>query len=247
LPGGLLRTANRVDNLLGMKGMSGLSLCESFLEHARDMGVVIEAAPVKSINVHEGSFHLESGKGNRDFSNLILATGSRPKRLDLPDAMYRIDGPGDLKGGSLLIIGGGDLAFDNALRVFGWGIDVCILHRSAPKANHSLVNEVREAGIRLVKGDVGMVSPGRDGYHLEGEGVFDNAAVFTGRVPDRSLIDHMGPVEVFMPSHETSVKGLYVIGDAASIESSQTAYAMSSGLSAAMDIARKVREDEGGP
>ena len=156
---------------------------------------------------------------------------------------------GDIHSGdALLILGGGDLALDNALRAADHGANVTILHRSSFKANRGLVEDVISAGIRFLKGDQEDVRKDQDGsFVLKGELKFDKTAIFIGRSPERCLIDGMGSVDLVYPSHSTSVKGLYLIGDAASVDHSQTAYAMYSGLACAMDIARRMRYDESGP
>jgi thioredoxin reductase len=167
--------------------------------------------------------------------------------MELEGAFYRLEPGKAFSERKLLIIGGGDLALDNALRAKESGAEVAILHRSGLKANRGLVEESETSGIRFLKGSAEDISSIDGEFILKDEETFDMAAVFIGRSPERSLIRGFEGIEITDMSHSTSVKGLYLIGDAASLEHSQAAYAMASGVSCAMDIACKVRNDESGP
>ncbi len=247
-PGGLIRYANRVDNLLGHRGKTGRDLADHIVEHALGMGVRPILEEVISVDLKDGNFFIVTDGSRWSSEYLVLATGSVPRKIDLEDVLYKLEDEDTLPGDNLLILGGGDLALDNALRAADHGANVTILYRSSIKANKALIEEVKNAGIRTMKGDQEAVRKGQDGsFVLKGDLKFDKVAAFIGRYPERYLIDEMevlGPVD---QSFSTSVKGLYLIGDAASVDHSQTAYAMSSGLTCAMDIARRMRSDESGP
>ncbi len=247
MPGGLLRYANRVDNLLGRLGTAGKDLSDEMVSHALSMGIGIRNEEVVGLVRVEDGFRITTKGGEIRSDMVILATGSTPVRSDLAGIKYELERPEEMAGTRLLIIGGGDLALDNALRARGSSVNVTILHRSEIKANRGLKDEVAAAGIKLIEGKVEDLKFVDGSYVLNGERRYDHLAAFIGRSPDRSLVEKMGEVSVNHPSHSTSVKGLYLVGDAASVESSQAAYAMSSGLSAAMDIGRRLKADGNGP
>ncbi len=236
-PGGLLWYANRVDNLLGHRGKSGKEICLLFGDHLREMGIAIEFTEVNSIEMTGNRFMVNG----RDFSHVILATGSSPNKVAIPGALYFIEEVKGLDGKRLLILGGGDLAYDNALRAANAGADVTIARRGEPGANMMLLEEARPAGIReIINEGSGILSHG-DHYQL-GDGGYDLLAVFIGRSPNRDLISRLGPVEIDLPSFSTSVNGLYVVGDAALGTVSQAALSSGSGLAAAMHISQMVKE-----
>ncbi len=247
-PGGLIRYANRVDNLLGHGGKTGRDLAGQMVEHALGMGVRPTLEAVISVEWNDGQFIVRTDRSSCCSEYLILATGSVPRKIDLEDVVYKLEDEYILPGDDLLILGGGDLALDNALRAADHGANVTILYRSYLKANKGLVEEVMNSGIRTIMGDQEDLRKDPDGsFVLKDELKFNKVAVFIGRSPERYLIDGvevLGPVD---KSFSTSVKGLYLIGDAASVDHSQSAFAMSSGLSCAMDIARRMRSDESGP
>lgn len=246
-PGGLLRYARRVDNLLGHKGRTGRELVEKMVSHAEEMGVEIIKKEITSVKRSKGGFEISTADSRFFTSNLVLATGSIPRHIDVRGILYRVEWELDLKGNSVLIIGGGDLALDNALRCRDTGADVTVLHRSVLKANRGLIEEAANSGIVFTKGNADDIRFEGDVFIMKDNAEFDIAAAFIGRNPERSLLGEMENVEYKLPSHSTTVNGLYLIGDAASVANSQAAYALSSGISCAMDIARRVRNDESGP
>jgi thioredoxin reductase len=226
-----------VDNLLGHKGVSGKDLCLLFDDHLMQMGIDVETVEVRSIERKGGQFLVN---GN-DYTHVILATGSTPNEIRIPGARYFIEDEGKLKGKGLLILGGGDLAYDNALRAANAGSEVTIVRRGKPKANQTLLDEARSAGVREVIGDEGDISQDGEDYTFS-DIRYDILAVFIGRSPNRDLISHLGPLEIDLTSFSTSVNGLYVVGDAALGTASQTALASGSGLAAAMHISQMVRD-----
>ena len=69
-----LARAERVDNYLGMPGMTGMEMLEAFQRHAQEMGVEMVTGKVLSIMEWEG-FHLTVGSQLYQGSALILAPG----------------------------------------------------------------------------------------------------------------------------------------------------------------------------
>lgn len=236
--GGLLYYAYRVDNLLGHKGKTGLQLSMQFNEHLKEMGVEVIHEEVKTMKEAVGGF-LVNGE---EYSHVVLASGSTPTEIDIPGALYFIEDPKELAGKDVLIVGGGDLAFDNAVRVTKAGARTTLLMRGVPKANPSLIAEARGLGIKEITGQASEMMFDGESYRF-GYMRYNALAVFIGRKPNRKLIEGLGEVEVRLPTFSTSIKGLYVVGDAALGTLSQTALASGSGLAAAMHIAKMVRSE----
>ena len=235
--GGLLYYAYRVDNLIGHRGKDGRRLSMELDRHLEQMGAEVVHDDVTSVEKTDDGFLVN----DEAFSHVILATGSTPRRLDIPGVQYFIEEPSAMKGKELLIIGGGDLAYDNGLRARRKGANVTILTRDAPRANRSLLEEARNNGIVELTGSPDDLVPEGRVYRY-GSRIFDVVAVFIGRDMNRELVKDMGSLEVNLPDFSTSIKGLYIVGDAALGTLSQTALASGSGIAAAMHIAKTVRE-----
>lgn len=226
-----------MDNLLGHARKTGLELCIEFIEHLKTMDVDVIHMEVRKVELAPEGFIIDGEM----FTHLILATGSIPKKLDIPGALYYLEPERSVKGEELLIIGSGDLAFDNAVRASVSGISVTVLMRGEPRANESLFMEARSLGVKEIVGD--EMEIGFDGeFYRFGSKKYDRVAVFIGRTPNRELTEHLGDLKVELPHFSTSIKGLYIVGDAALGTFSQTALASGSGLAAAMHIAQTVKK-----
>lgn len=69
-----LARAERIDNYLGMPGLTGMEMLEAFQRHAQEMGVEMVTGKVLSIMEWEG-FHLTVGSQIYQGSALVLAPG----------------------------------------------------------------------------------------------------------------------------------------------------------------------------
>jgi thioredoxin reductase len=207
-----------------------------FNEHLKEMGVKVIHEEVTSLEQTNTGFLVNGEK----FSHVVLATGTIPKELNIPKALYFIDKPSALEKKDVIIIGGGDFAYDNAVRIRQAGANVTILLRGETKANLSLLEEARKLGIKEIRGDLKEMMFDGEFYRFDYV-KYHTAAIFIGRESNRSLIEDLGEIKVDLPSFSTSIKGLYIVGDAALGTLSQTALASGSGLAAAMHIAQTVR------
>jgi thioredoxin reductase len=209
-----------------------------FNEHLQHMGIDVVHEEVVKIEREDEGFEVN----DEHFTHVVLATGTIPKKMDIPRALYFIEDPAALSGKDILIVGGGDLAYDNAVKVLRAGARVTVLIRKAPKANLSLLAEARKLGIKEVTGQPSEIMFDGEAYRF-GYAKYDALAVFIGRDKNRKLLEGLGDPKVNFQGFSTSIKGLYVVGDAALGTLSQTALASGSGLAAAMHIAETVRSE----
>lgn len=125
--GGLLWNANLVENYPGFpRGIPGPELIGLMVEQINLLKIEVRIDKVETINSDQiEGFHLSTREGN-DFltKNLIVASGTKPKRLPqnlnsdeyLRDTINRdIRHLLDSKEKQIVIVGGGDAAFDHAL------------------------------------------------------------------------------------------------------------------------------------
>jgi thioredoxin reductase (NADPH) len=209
-----------------------------FNEHLKAMGIEVVHEEVKKLENDNNGFLVNKER----FTHVVLATGSIPEMIDVPKVLYFIEDPGALSDKDVLIIGGGDLAFDNAVRVNKAGARVTLLMRGKAKANPSLIAEARDLGIKEVIGQPSKIMFDGESYRF-GYVKYDALAAFIGRKPNKKLLEGFGEIGINFPTFSTSIKGLYVVGDAALGTLSQTALASGSGLAAAMHIGNTVRSE----
>ena len=239
-PGGMLRYANRIDNMPGTTGSRGSDVVGSLRDQLSIMGIAVNQDEVLSVDWKDGSFTLEfSGRESR-YDYVVVSTGTIPRRIDLEGVLYSIEDPAEFKGSRVLLIGGGDIAFDNSLGLRIAGIDVSILTRSHPVANAGLMRDVENAAIPVFIKDPDEIVYNKGSYHVPGIGMFDTAAAFIGRKPDLRIIGKLDYGDIVLPACRTGIEGLYVAGDAALGGFRQATLAFGTGIAAAMDIARSV-------
>ncbi|HEX9912611.1 MAG TPA: NAD(P)/FAD-dependent oxidoreductase [candidate division Zixibacteria bacterium] len=129
--GGLLWNANLIENYPGfLGGISGKKLARLFLRQLNRLEINIVRQKVKHLSRKEGFFEIEteagkSGKNRFSSRMVIVATGTVPKNINLPGAedssskklFYEITELPSTEGKKIIIIGGGDIAFDYALNL----------------------------------------------------------------------------------------------------------------------------------
>lgn len=254
-PGGLLRSANWVENYPGFpEGIPGRDLATRFKDQLRVVGIKVTSTEVLSVKRARWGFHVRSGIGERTSRSVILATGTRPAKMAINGAtelagslvFSELDElPSSLKEKRLIIIGGGDAAFDYALGLRERGAQIVIVSRSEPCCLSLLRERTEALGIEVVIGAhpkevrrsrnrlAIICDAGASDIELTG----DMLLLACGRVPN---------IEVLSPSlrhitrasenglPETSVRGLYLVGDVVRDKQRQTGIAVGDGIRAAM-------------
>ena len=254
-PGGLLRSANWVENYPGFPaGIPGRDLATRFKDQLRQVGAKVTSTEVRSVKRVRWGFQIKSGLGDRTSRAVILATGTRPAKVAIRGASElagkRVfselnELPLSLKGKRLIIIGGGDAAFDYALGLRERGAQIVVVSRSEPCCLPLLRDRTEALGIEVVIGASPRgVRRTKDGLILtcdaggsEVDLAGDMLLMACGRVPN---------IEVLGPSlrrgasasrnglPETRVRGLFLVGDVVRDKQRQTGIAVGDGIRAAM-------------
>ena len=254
-PGGLLRSANWVENYPGFPdGIPGRDLATRFKDQLRQVGAKVTSTEVRSVKRVRWGFQIKSGLGDRTSRAVILATGTRPAKVAIRGASElagkRVfselnELPSSLKGKRLIIIGGGDAAFDYALGLRERGAQIVVVSRSEPCCLPLLRDRTEALGIEVVIGASPRgVRRTKDGLILtcdaggsEVDLAGDMLLMACGRVPN---------IEVLGPSlrrgasasrnglPETRVRGLFLSGDVVRDKQRQTGIAVGDGIRAAM-------------
>jgi len=257
-PGGLLRSANLVENYPGFpKGVSGRVLASRFRRQLRAVGLEAVDAQVERIARSRGSFKIDAKSQSFASRAVIVASGTRPKDPDLGSCVASrrsrvfneiTDIPrAMLRGKHAVIIGGGDAAFDYALNLRASGDGVTIVSKSGPRCLPLLRERANSRGVQTLVGfGLGSIHCTDRGRvlicRLRGDGKTeelkaDFILTACGRVPN---LGFLGPALAkalgTRPPPETAVKGLFVAGDAARGSHRQTGIAVGDGIRAAMMV-----------
>jgi thioredoxin reductase (NADPH) len=259
--GGQLLNTELIEDYPGFESILGADLAVKMGEHAQKFGLdVRQFEPVDEVDVQpDGSkvVRLESGSELRAPA-VILAAGGLPRRLDVPGEL-ELAGRGVsycavcdgafFKGEELAVVGGGDAALEEGDFLTRYASKVYVIHRrdqfraqpilqDRARANPK-IEFILDAQVREIHGDqkverLRYVQRGEE-KELAVGGVF----IFIGFVPNSSILkahaDH--EVEGYLVTDrnmETSVPGVWAVGDVRAQLTKQIATAVGDGTTAAV-------------
>ena len=260
--GGQLHNTELIEDYPGVESILGPELAMKMGEHAVKFGLdAREYEPVKSIRV-EGEDKvvlLESGVELRAPA-LIMAAGGLPRKLEVPGEL-ELAGRGVsycavcdgafFKGEELAVVGGGDAALEEGDFLTRYASKVHILHRRGDFRAQPILQEraranpkidfIMDAHVKEIAGNGnGKVSALR--YEQRGEvrelpvgGVF----IFVGFNPNSDILEvHVDHDEngyiLTGPETQTSVPGIWAVGDVRAQLTKQIATAVGDGTTAAV-------------
>lgn len=263
--GGLAAVTDMVDNYPGFPdGIEGMILAGNLEKQAERFGAQIEYGDVTEIKT-DGKYKIVTVDGEVVRSKVVLiATGSDWKKLGVPGekefygrgvhycatcdgAFYR-----DKK---LVVIGGGNSAFQEAIFLTRYTTHIDLLVRSTVKASdvlqHELQKFVDEGKVTVhlntttneiiaTDGRVSSVKVTENG--VSAEIITDGVFVFVGLMPNTGFLagsaielDEVGLVKTNLKL-QTTVEGVYASGDVRSGATMQIASAVGEGAAAALSI-----------
>lgn len=260
--GGQMVYTEEVDNYLGLNAKSGFELAESFKQHALDLDVSFAEGAVEKIVPKDGkwSLHMESGE-DIETKTVLLATGATHRKLGVPGeetfagvgVSYCATCDGAFfQGKSVAVVGGGDVALEDALYLANICEHVYLIHRrnelrgTKVLQNQVFANEkitfLGESEVTEITGDkqVSGISVHNkvtdETKELSVAGVF----IAVGMEPQSDLYAPLLSLEHgYVPAGEdcaTEKDGLYVAGDVRTKRLRQIVTAVADGANAVRSI-----------
>lgn len=259
--GGAILNTERVEDFPGFpEGVPGFELGPRMQEQVVDAGAAVEMSEVSRIEPGGEDWRVVSDAGDVIASAVIVATGSRPRRLGVPredelegrgvSTCASCDGP-LYRGKLVAVCGDGDSALIETLELVGHDVRVVLIHPGETLAGQetyggrvreSVDVEVRHRTVlEEILGD-GQVDGIRVRDLETGESsTLPVAAVFTnvGRVPNTGLLegvialadDGRIPTDVWM---RTELPGLFAAGEVRVNAAGQAIAAAGDGATAAV-------------
>jgi thioredoxin reductase (NADPH) len=270
--GGMAAITDKVDNYPGFPdGIEGMKLASHLEAQAQRFGAVIDYGEVSEIRDNGATKTVVVDGKDVESKAVLIATGSDYKRTGVPgEAEYfgrgvhycaTCDGA-FYRDKKLIVIGGGNSAFQEALFLTRFASHIDILVRSEIKASDVLIRDMQKfidedkvsvhlnaetTEITATDGKVDGVKVMIDGTstELKADGVF----VFVGLLPNTKFLegsdielDEHGLVKTDMHL-QTSMPGVFASGDVRSGATLQIASAVGEGASAALAI-REYLDDQ---
>lgn len=139
MSGGAVLSTYEVDNYPGLPGESGFSLATKLTEHALKMGTVIQEAEVNAVSALPGGGYVVSCEGEDiETKGVVIATGAKHAKLGVPGE-EELAGMGVsycatcdgafFEGRSVAVVGGGDVAIEDAIFLARGCEKVYLIHR----------------------------------------------------------------------------------------------------------------------
>ena len=238
--GGQMAQSHQIDNYPGfVEGIDGFALAEQMQQQAERFGAKTEYAEVYRVDLNARPKVVESSEGTFLGRTVVLATGAGPRELGIPmereltgrgvaycaacDGMF-------YRGRTVVVVGGGNSAAADALLLSRIAKKVILVHRRdtlrATKIYHEplmnapnvefrwnsavteLLHDGKVTGVRLKDLLTGEKST------VDCDGVF----ISVGRKPATGLVEGQleldsGGYVTAGESTETSIPGVYAVGD----------------------------------
>lgn len=261
--GGQTTEAHTVDNYLGIPGLLGVELVEKFREHAKKLKVEIkESIVVEKIVPTDGDFAVKTNKGDWEAKAIIITTGKRYRKLEIPGAA-EFEGKGITycatcdaplyKDKIVAVVGAGDAGQDAAWQLIKYakkiyllnrygelrGDDLEIQDRLKKNAKVEIINDcypIEIKGDKFVKSLILKYNGSDEKKEIALDGIF----VEIGSLPaseylkDVIKLNERGEITIDSRTNATSRAGIFAAGDVTDILHKQMIVAAGEGAKAAL-------------
>ena len=268
MPGGQIALTKDVENYPGIEEIGGFELCEKFLNHAKRYNLDIRENEVARVEPGVDYHEVVLADGTRMHTHaIILAAGGSARKLGVPGEMEHY-GKGVsycatcdgffFRGKTVVVVGGGDTALEDALYLSKICTQVYLVHRRDEFRGSRILQQRVFAEPRItlvlnsvltdiVADDQGVTGINvknvqtEEARHIPTDGVF----IFVGFRPNNGLV----PAGVKMNAAgyvitdekcETSLPGIFAVGDMRQKYANQIVLAAADGCVAALAAARFV-------
>lgn len=278
--GGQLTTTTDVENFPGFpEGVGGIELMERMRNQSIHCGTTIHTRTVESVDLSKRPFSLQDSEGEHHYAQcLIVCTGASAKRLDVPGSQDPSEGGYWQRGvsacavcdgaapifrqKSLVVVGGGDTAMEEATFLTKYASTVHLIHRrdelrassvmQKRALSHPKIKFWPSTRVVEVRGDDNLMSSVVI-EHLKNSGkqtILDAAGLFfaighqpnTGFLAGQLELDATGYIVTKPGTTQTSVYGVFAAGDVQDKRYRQAVTAAGTGCMAALEAEHYLQE-----
>lgn len=268
MPGGQIALTKDVENYPGIEEIGGFELCERFLNHAKRYNLDIRENEVKSVEPGVDYHEVVLGDGTRlNAHAVILAAGGSARKLGVSGEIEQY-GKGVsycatcdgffFRGKTVVVVGGGDTALEDALYLSKICTQVYLVHRRDEFRGSRILQQrvFAESRITLVLSSVlTNIAANEQGVtHVDAKNVqtgetrrieTDGVFIFVGFSPNNGLVPsgvkmNAAGYVVTDEKCETNLPGIFAVGDLRQKYANQIVLAAADGCVAALAAAHYV-------
>lgn len=260
-PGGLLNKINIVDNYIGFDDATGPELSKIMADHTISNGVNYKIERVLNIKDKTDYKEVTTTKGVYKTKAIIIATGRKARTANV-EGEKELTGRGIsncalcdgklFKNKDIVVLGGGNSAFEEAVYLAKLVKSIKILVRSEITANEELQEACKEIpNIKIITNKYVTKFNGKDRLESvdtnDGENIkCDGAFVYYGYEADTAYLKDLGILNdrgyIEVDSHmRTKAKFIYACGDTIAKDVYQIATAVSEGAIAALSARKDIK------
>lgn len=272
VPGGQLINTAEVENYAGFKSIKGPELANNMYEGATQFGAEYTFGDVRE--VIDGKEYKQVVTSNKTFKTraIVIATGAEHKKLGIPGE-GQLNGRGVsycavcdgafFRERQLVVIGGGDSAVEEGTYLTQFASEVTIIHRRdelrAQKIlqdrafSNDKVNFIWNTVVEEIQGENNVQSLRLRNVETDEVSEFsaDGVFIYIGLIPNTSAFEGLGITDeegwiVTDNKMETSVPGIFAVGDVRDTVLRQVATAVGDGSiagDAAFKYIEKLKEE----
>lgn len=261
--GGQIINTDDVDNYLGLSGISGYDMAMNFRNHADKLGVLFKDVAATNIAEETGGYRLSTSGGEDILTKtVILATGANHSKLNVTGedkytgkgVSYCATCDGAFyRGKDVAVIGGGDVALEDALYLSKIASKVYLVHRRDElRGAKSLQNKVfaadniefvKDTVVEAINGEIKVTDidvlnvKSKEACKIKVEGVF----IAVGMKPNTEFVNGFVDMDErgYIKAQEdgiTSRAGIFVAGDARTKNLRQVITAVSDGANCVASV-----------
>ena len=269
--GGQAALTHLIENYPGFpEGVGGAQLGELFQKQAEHFGAKVEFDMAHEVDLSQRPFTVKTDDGDYKAETLIVTTGANPNHLEIPGEV-ELTGRGVsycatcdgwfFKDKKVVIVGGGDSAFEEALFITRYASSVTLIHRREDfragailqkrAKEHPKMNFILNTVVTEVLGSDKLEALKLKNVQTGEESIFetDGLFIFIGHTPNSQMfkgqleMSDLGYVLV-NDKMEASVEGVYAAGEIADPHFRQVITSAGMGAAAAIQATKFLEEKE---
>lgn len=269
--GGQAALTHTIENYPGFpEGVGGAQLGELFQKQAEFFGAKVEFDLANAVDFSQRPYKVTTDSGEYTADSVIITTGASPNMLKIPGE-FELTGKGVsycatcdgwfFKDKKVVVVGGGDSAFEEALFITRYASSVTIIHRREDfragvilqnrAKEHPKMNFILNTVVTEVVGTDKLTSLKLKNVITNEESTFetDGLFIFIGHTPnsqmfkDKLEMSDLGYIKI-NDKMETNVPGVYAAGEIADPTFRQVVTSAGMGAAAAIQATRYLEEAE---